>query len=173
MIRRELASEVSVSASTEFDGSGDLTRLLDCYGPVFKLEELSTLPYYAVLAGSQMTATIVDDEPRVRINGVSKNEGNNGTTSFVFTVTLSVASGAPVSVNFATADSGGRAPDDYEARSGALDFAPGPTSRTITVNVKGDRTREPEEVFYVNLSGATGAVIQSGQGIGVVRNDDR
>jgi probable HAF family extracellular repeat protein len=134
---------------------------------------LSLVEGNAVLADSQMTATIVDDEPRVRINGVSKNEGNNGTTSFVFTVTLSVASGAPVSVNFATADSSARAPDDYEARSGALDFAPGTTSRTITVNVKGDRTRESEEVFYVNLSGATGAVIQSGQGTGVVRNDDR
>ncbi len=134
---------------------------------------LSLVEGNAVLADSQMTGTIVDDEPRVRINGVSKNEGNNGTTAFVFTVTLSVASGAPVSVNFATADSGARAPDDYEARSGALDFAPGTTSRTITVNVKGDRTRESEEVFYVNLSGATGAVIQSGQGTGVVRNDDR
>jgi hypothetical protein len=39
--------------------------------------------------------------------------------------------------------------------------------------VKGDRTRELEEVFYVNLSGATAAVIQSGQGTSVVRNDDR
>ena len=134
---------------------------------------LSLVEGNAVLADRQMTGTIVDDEPRVRINGVSKNEGNNGTTSFVFTVTLSVASGAPVSVNFATADSSARAPGDYEARSGALDFAPGTTSRTITVNVKGDRTRESDEVFYVNLSGATGAVIQSGQGTGVVRNDDR
>ena len=115
----------------------------------------------------------MDDEPRIKIGSVSKNEGNNGTTSFVFTVTLSVASAAPVSVNFATADSGARAPDDYEARSGALDFAPGTTSRTITVNVKGDRTRESEEVFYVNLSGAAGAVIQTGQGTGVVRNDDK
>jgi probable HAF family extracellular repeat protein len=134
---------------------------------------LSLVEGNAVLADSQMTATIVDDEPRVWINGVSKNEGNNGTTSFVFTVTLSVASAAPVSVNFATADSSARAPADYEARSGALDFAPGTTSRTITVNVNGDRTRESEEVFYVNLSGATGAVIQTGQGTGVVRNDDR
>jgi probable HAF family extracellular repeat protein len=134
---------------------------------------LSLVEGNAVLADRAMTATIVDDEPRARITGVSKNEGNSGTTSFVFTVTLSVASSAPVSVSFATADSSARAPDDYEARSGALDFAPGTTSRTIAVNVKGDRTRESEEVFYVNLSGATGAVIQSGQGTGVVRNDDR
>jgi probable HAF family extracellular repeat protein len=134
---------------------------------------LSLVEGNAVLADSQATGTIVDDEPRVRINGVSRNEGNNGTTSFVFTVTLSAASGAPVSVNFATADQSARAPGDYESQSGALAFAPGTTSRTITVNVRGDRTRESEEVFYVNLSGATGALIQTGQGTGVVRNDDR
>ena len=134
---------------------------------------LSLVDGNAVLADGQATGTIVDDEPRIKIGSVSKNEGNNGTTSFVFTVTLSAASGAPVSVNFATADYGARAPDDYEAKSGSLDFAPGTTSRTITVNVKGDRTRESEEVFYVNLSGAAGAVIQTGQGTGVVRNDDK
>jgi hypothetical protein len=39
--------------------------------------------------------------------------------------------------------------------------------------VKGDRTRESEEVFYVNSSGAVGTVIETGQGTGVVRNDDR
>jgi hypothetical protein len=71
--------------------------------------------------------------------------------------------------NFATADSAARAPADCEARYGALDFAPGTTSRTVTVNVKGDRTRESEEVFLRESLSATGAVTQSGQGTGVVR----
>jgi hypothetical protein len=134
---------------------------------------LSLIDGHAVLADSQATGTIVDDEPGVKISSVSKNEGNNATTSFVFTVTLSAASDVAVSVNFATADGSARAPEDYEARSGSLDFAAGTTSRTLTVDVKGDRTREWDEVFYVNLSGAAGAVIQAGQGTGVVRNDDR
>src|SRR5215204_1011076 len=55
----------------------------------------------------------------------------------------------------------------------AADLRTGTTSRTITVNVKGDRTRESEELFYVNLSGAAGAVIQTGQGTDVIRNDDK
>lgn len=76
-------------------------------------------------------------------------------------------------VNFATADDGARAPDGYEAKSDSLEFAPGTTTRTITINAKGDRRREWEEVFYVNLSGAVGAVIQTGQGTGTVRDDDR
>jgi hypothetical protein len=87
-------------------------------------------------------------------------------------LTLSAASDAAVTVNFVTADGYARAPEDYEAKSGSLDFAAGTTSKTITVNVKGDRTREWDEVFYVNLSGAAGAVIQAGRGTGVVRNDD-
>ena len=41
---------------------------------------LSLVDGNAVLADGQVTGTIVDDEPRVRISGVSKNEGNNGTT---------------------------------------------------------------------------------------------
>ena len=46
----------------------------------------------AVLGDSQGVGTIVDDEPRVGINSVTKNEGNSGTTPFVFTVSLSAAS---------------------------------------------------------------------------------
>jgi hypothetical protein len=33
----------------------------------------------------------------------------------------------------------------------------------ITINVKGDRKQEWQEVFYVNLSGAVGALITSAQ----------
>ena len=132
----------------------------------------------AVLGDSQGTATIVDDEPRVGINSVTKNEGNSGTTPFVFTVTLSSASTAAVSLNFATANGSAKSPEDYTATSGTLTFAPGQTSKTITVAVKGDRVRESQEVFYVNLSGAVGAYIPQSwgvniQGTGVVKNDDK
>ena len=36
-----------------------------------------------------------------------------------------------------------------------------------------DRKVEWQEVFYLNLSGASGAFLASSQGTGVVRNDDR
>ena len=132
----------------------------------------------AVLGDSQGAATIVDDEPRVGINSVTKNEGQSGTTPFVFTVTLSSASTAAVSVNFATANGSAKSPDDYTATSGTLNFAAGQTSKTISVAVKGDRVREGQEVFYVNLSGAVGAYIPQSwgvniQGTGVVKDDDR
>jgi hypothetical protein len=39
--------------------------------------------------------------------------------------------------------------------------------------VKGDRKREPDEVFYVNLSNASGATITDGRRAGTIRNDDK
>ena len=41
---------------------------------------------------------------------------------------------------------------DYQAASGTLTFAPGETSKTITVLVDGDRLGEYDESFYINLT---------------------
>jgi hypothetical protein len=87
----------------------------------------------AVIADGQGVGTIVDDEPRVSINDVSKNEGNSGTTQFVFTISLSPASDAAVSLNFATANSSAKSVEDYDARSGLLAFNAGETSKTIAL----------------------------------------
>jgi ELWxxDGT repeat protein len=128
----------------------------------------------AVVADGTGVGTIVndDDMPRMNINDVSKLEGRNGYTLFVFTVTLSAPSTAPVTVRFATADGTARAGSDYEAASGTLTFAPGETTKTVTIRVKGDRTREADETFTVNLSGATNALLVDGTGLGTVLNDD-
>jgi Calx-beta domain len=90
----------------------------------------------AVAADAQGTVTIADDEPRMTIASVSKNEGNSGTTPFNFTVNLSAASSAAVTVNFATADGSARAVDDYQATTGSLTFNARQTSKTVTVSVK-------------------------------------
>jgi probable HAF family extracellular repeat protein len=127
----------------------------------------------AVVGDAQGMVTIVDDEPRMNVTSVTKNEGNSGRTPFTFTVTLSPASSAAVTVNFATADGSAKAAEDYEARTGSLTFNAGETSKTVTVNVNGDRKFEWQEVFYANLPGASGALLASRQGTGVIRNDDR
>jgi hypothetical protein len=123
----------------------------------------------------QGTGTIQDDEPRISINNVSKYEGNGkSTTAFVFTVTLSAAYDQPVTVNFATAAGTATAGSDYQSKSGTLTFAPGVTSQTITVLVYGDKKWEPNETFFVNLSGASSnAYIDVTSGVGTIWNDDR
>jgi Ca2+-binding RTX toxin-like protein len=111
--------------------------------------------------------------PTISINDVSQSEGNAGTTAFTFTVSLSDASGIPVTVDYQTADgSATTADNDYQAASGTVTFAPGDTSEPITVNVVGDNKFEPDEDFFVNLSNPTNAAINDGQGRGLIQNDD-
>lgn len=128
-----------------------------------------------VITDSQGQITIVDNDPvpLVTINDVAKNEGKSGTTSFVFTVSLSAVSGKSVSVNYSTANGTARTNDsDYVAANGTVYFAPGQTSATITIAVRGDNRKESNETFFVNLSGAVDATISDSQGIGTIINDD-
>jgi probable HAF family extracellular repeat protein len=112
--------------------------------------------------------------PTISINDVSHNEGNkNSTTNFIFTVQLSQATTATVNVNFATASGTATAGVDYNHTSGALVFAPGETSKTVVVVVRGDRTGEPDETFSVDLSAPAGGTLADAQGTGTIRNDDR
>jgi probable HAF family extracellular repeat protein len=126
----------------------------------------------AVIADGQGVVTIADDEPRVTMNDVSKSEGN-ASTQFVFTISVSPLSDSALTINFATANGSATSIDDYVAASGSLTFTAGQASKTVSVTVKGDKKREADETFYVNLSGAAGAFLADGQGVGVIRNDDR
>jgi hypothetical protein len=110
--------------------------------------------------------------PTISIGDVTVKEGNSGTTNATFNVILSAPSALQVAVNYATADGTATAGSDYQATSGTLTFAPGQTSKTITVLVNGDTSVEQDETFFVNLSNPTNATIAKGQGIGVISNDD-
>jgi len=111
-------------------------------------------------------------EDSVSVGNVTQSEGNTGTTNFVFTVSLSAAQSQPVTVQFFTSDGTGTAGTDYVAKSGMLTFAPGVTSQTITVAVKGDSTYEADETFYLNLSSPTGIKLGQAKGVGTIVNDD-
>jgi hypothetical protein len=129
-----------------------------------------------ILDGTGLGTIQNDDQPAgatLSINDVSMAEGNSGTTAFSFTVSLSAAQGAPVTVDFATADGTATQPSDYASNSGTLTFAAGETTKTVTVQVNGDTAVEPDETFNVNLSNATGtASILDGTGVGTIQNDD-
>ncbi len=110
--------------------------------------------------------------PLVSINDVSQAEGNSGTAAFNFTVTLSAASGQPVSVNYTTADNTALASSDYQAANGVVSFAPGETSKQITVFVNGDTQVEPNETLVVNLYNLINAGVGKVTGVGTIINDD-
>jgi hypothetical protein len=126
--------------------------------------------------GANLLATsgnvTVTAPPSLTINDVSVTEGNSGTSTATFTVTLSPASAQQVTVNYATANGTATAGSDYAAASGLLTFATGVTTQTVTVTVNGDTSNEPNETFVVNLSTPSGATIGDGQGAGTITNDD-
>jgi Zn-dependent metalloprotease len=100
-------------------------------------------------------------------------EGNAGPVQVTASVTLSSPDTVPITVDFATADGlATTANNDYTAVTGTLTFAPGQTSRAVTVSVIGDTTLEPPENFFVNLSNATGSTINDGQASVTIINDD-
>ena len=128
----------------------------------------------ATIADAQGAGTIRNDDvaPGMSINDVTLVEGNSGTSNAVFTVSLSAAYPLAVSVNWATANGGAISGSDFASSSGALVFAAGTTSQTVSVPVSGDTLYEADEAFAVNLSGAGGATITDAQGLGTIRNDD-
>ncbi len=109
---------------------------------------------------------------QLAIADTTVTEGDSGTVSAVFTVTLSPTRTQAVTVTYATADGTATAGQDYTAASGTLVFNPGEASKSITVAVLGDTTDEPNETFTVTLSNAQGADIVDAQGVGTIVDDD-
>jgi hypothetical protein len=108
----------------------------------------------------------------IAVNDESDIEGNTGLRPITFKVWLDRASTQTVSVHFATANGTAIAGSDYNAASGTITFAPGQTHKTVTVYIRGDRLKESDETFFVNLSSPMKAVIARGQGKGLIKNDD-
>ena len=63
---------------------------------------------------------------------------------------------------------------DYVPASGTVTFAPGETSKTVPVTVKGDTTAETDEYIVVSFTHPTNARMGGfwGLGFGVITNDD-
>lgn len=137
--------------------------------------DLSNPTSNATIADNQGLGTIVNDDgqPTISIDDPSVAEGNAGTTSLVYTVTLSNASYQPITVDFATANGTATLVDnDYVANSNTLTFTAGQTSKTINVTVNGDTNSEPNETVLVNLTNPSNATISDNQGVGTITNDD-
>jgi CSLREA domain-containing protein len=117
---------------------------------------------------------ITDDDPlpSVSISDVSVTEGNSGTVSAVFNLSLSAASGRDINVFFQTANGTATAGSDYVSRSSSTIVQAGQTAKTISVTVNGDITVEPDETFFLNLTFVGNGIAADSQGLGTIINDD-
>jgi hypothetical protein len=93
---------------------------------------------------------------------VRVGEGAAGTTTQAsLAVTLSAASSQTVTVAYSTTDGTAIAGSDYTAQTNTLSFAPGETSKTVTIDVLGDSLVEKDETFTVNLASPQNATLST------------
>jgi hypothetical protein len=117
----------------------------------------------------QVMTGAVSNGPNISIAPASVTEvaGNITAQTMTFTVTLDNAASFPVTVHYVTADGTAAAGTDYTAANGTLTFAPGQTSKTISVTVTGDSSAA-NETLSLNLSNATNGLITAATGLGTI-----
>src|SRR5262245_18105570 len=123
---------------------------------------LSTMARPAPLAAATL--------PTVSVNDVSITKGTGSTKTLTFTITQSARGKSKVS--FAPLPDTATAPADFIATTGFVRFAGKKHTKTVAVTIVGDPLEEPDETFFVALTGATGATVDDGEGVGTMQDDD-
>ena len=98
--------------------------------------------------------------PTLSIGDVQLMEGQTGTPTVQFHVTLSAASEQPVSVHYETEDGTAVADQDYRPASGTLIFPPhGHSVQVFEVRISVQSSAAPAKTFVATLSNAVNAKI--------------
>lgn len=143
-------------------------------------------PNRVVLGDSTGQATIIDNDtaggggggggggtvPTVSVTDQSVTEGDTGTTSMIFTVSLSNAHTGTVRVDYETVAGTATAGEDFTSTSGELVFAAGETSKTVSVPILGDVSDEDAETFTLLLARVQGATFADSRGTGTIVDND-
>ncbi|MBO6496559.1 MAG: Ig-like domain-containing protein, partial [Roseivirga sp.] len=169
---------VSISGNVvTFDNTSDLALITEHYILVDNgtFEDVAGNAFGGIMSTSAWNFTTTD-QTEISINDPSVAEGESGSTSLTFTVSLSQpAPAGGATVAYATSDGTASSASDYTAASGTVSFAVGESSKTITVSVAGDAIVEDDETITVTLTSPTGTnmVIGDGTGTGTITNDDQ
>ncbi len=160
--------------------------LVDEPNETFTLSATAAPGSAAVDTSDAGIGTINDDDaaPTLAINDVQVTEGDpvggndNPDTYVTFTVTKTGLTSETVTVKYNVVEGSAVEPEDYfidggtDPLSGTLTFAPGETTKTITLKITDDQSVEGTETFSVMLSDPTNATIADGTGIGTIIDDD-
>jgi hypothetical protein len=102
-------------------------------------------------------------EPIISIGNLTVVEGldNNALVTF----SLSKAWHQTISANYTTTSNTATANIDYSSIAGKISFAPGETTKTISVPILNDNINELDQTFNIILSSPTNATIANAQGV--------
>lgn len=107
-----------------------------------------------------------------------RDEGDSGVTPFTFEVSRIGDTTGSATVNYSVFGSGGDPAnvDDFNGNvlpTGQVIFFAGQSSKTLTINISGDRFVENDETFTVNLSNPSDdSTIATASASGTIRDDD-
>lgn len=134
-------------------------------------------PTGGIVLGSRSTSVInlSDDDPppSISVTNVTVGEGDSGSTTALFTLSLSAPSARNISVRVTT--------ESFSAQSGVdflpisyvtVSFSPGETTKTIPVQVLGDVIAEPNEEFGIFLDLPVNVTISEISWTGTIIDDD-
>jgi hypothetical protein len=157
----------------------EFVRLVTLYGaipagsPAQNQADVALSPADDILGNPRSTPDVgayeVSAPPALSIADASVAEGAGSAT---LTVSLSSASGGPVTVSYATSAGTATAGLDYTTTSGVVTFAAGQVTRPIVVPILPDALDEPDETFLVTLSAPGGATLGDGQATVTILDDD-
>ena len=162
----DLSSGVATATATvaiPFDGARPASRTLT-------VRLASVEEPYSVGSPSRLTFNVTDRDAALSVHDARVSEGPGATLAFA--VTLDRTRDQEVRVKYATSDGTARQGEDYTGVSGTLRFAPGETSKTVSVPVLDDAHDEGTETLVLRLSAVRRAVIEDGEATGSIENSD-
>ena len=138
---------------------------------------LST-PYNAVIADGEGTVTILDadapvvviPDPKVAIDDVVVFEDEQ---IAILTICSDATSSSPITVSFSTLNETADAGSDYQETAGIATIPAGMNCTEIELSIIDDKEDERDEVFVVELSAPTNAIIADAFGtVSILDNDE-
>jgi len=131
------------------------------------VDDMGMSNYYVCVEVLETTSSVTPSLI-IAANNADKAEGNSGSTPFTFTVNRTGSTTAASSASYSVSGSSATASDFTGGvlPSGTVSFVAGETSKTITINVAGDTTVEPDETFNVVLSNPSGVTLGTATAMG-------
>ena len=126
----------------------------------------------AMVSCSKNSSTPTPVTPTLTATEVTAAEGNGGTSLMEFTFRLSSASTAAVSARISSGNGFAIEGEDYKKVDQVIQFAPGETSKKISVEIVADDAREGNDDFVLSLSDAVNCTIPNRFIKGTITNDD-
>jgi hypothetical protein len=160
------SGEITVTVNGDTNQESDETFVVNLSGPA-----------NATISDNQGQGTIQDDDtpvvPVVSIADTSAVEGNAGTTTATFTITVTPPINAQITLDFATDPGTAVSPDDFVDTDIPVTITANTASVPVGVTIVSDTLQEGNETFTATLSNISiNATIGDDQATGTIIDDD-